>query len=383
MIRLRFAPSPTGSMHVGGARTALFNWLYAKKNNGDFILRIEDTDIERSTKKSENEIINSLKWCGLNWNEGPDVGGEYGPYRQSERLDIYKKYINFLIEKNMAYYAVYDKNNNEIYTSNSYPEEYKNESIVVKFRVNREGITEFDDLIKGKIQFRNDLLSDFIILRSNGIPVYNFTVVIDDHLMNITHVIRGEDHISNTQKQIMIYKALDWVPPKFMHIPLILGSDRKPLSKRHGGTSIEYFRKEGILKEALMNYLALLGWTIEEEIFNYKDKVDSFSPEKLSNKGVIFDYEKLEWICGKHLRMKNIDELFDEFTEWLEYTDNIYIKEKILKDKDYSLNVLSICREKVNTLKQLKDFSYNFFVEDFDYEEKFIEKFLKKEWQMS
>ncbi|WGS64744.1 glutamate--tRNA ligase [Marinitoga aeolica] len=380
MIRLRFAPSPTGSMHVGGVRTALFNWLYARKYNGKFILRIEDTDIERSTKESENEIINSLKWCGLTWDEGPDINGDYGPYRQSERLEIYDKYINYLIENNKAYYAVYDKDNNEIYTSSEYPEKFKDESIVVKFRVDKKGNTKFVDLLKGEITFRNDLLEDFIIKRSNGIPVYNFTVVIDDHFMEITHVIRGEDHISNTQKQIMLYEALGWTPPKFMHIPLILGNDRKPLSKRHGGTSVEYFRKEGILKEALMNYLALLGWTIEDEIFNYKSKVGSFTPEKLSNKGVIFDYEKLEWICGKHLRMKNIEILMDEYIDWLNYIEDIDLKEKVLSDKKYSLNVLSICREKVNTLKQLKDFSYNFFIENFDYEEKFIEKFLKKEW---
>ncbi|OQY09335.1 MAG: glutamate--tRNA ligase [Marinitoga sp. 4572_148] len=380
MIRLRFAPSPTGYLHVGGVRTALFNWLYAKKYNGKFILRIEDTDIERSSKEYENSILNSLKWCGLKWDEGPDINGEYGPYRQSERLKIYDKYINYLIEKNKAYYAVYDNDNNEIYTSTEYPEEYKDKSIVVKFKVKKEGNTEFDDLLKGKIVFRNDLLDDFIIKRSNGIPVYNFTVVIDDHLMEISHVIRGEDHISNTQKQIMLYKALGWVPPKFMHIPLILGNDRKPLSKRHGGTTVEYFRNDGILNDALMNYLALLGWTIDDEIFLFKEKINNFSPDKISNKGVIFDYEKLEWICGKHLRMKNIEELLNEYIDWLNYIKELELKEHVLSDKKYSLNVLSICREKVNTLKQLKDFSRNFFVEDFDYEDKFIEKFLKKEW---
>lgn len=380
MIRLRFAPSPTGYLHVGGVRTALFNWLYAKKYNGKFILRIEDTDIERSSKEYENSILNSLKWCGLNWDEGPDINGECGPYRQSERLKIYDKYINYLIEKNKAYYAVYDNDNNEIYASTEYPEKYKDKSIVVKFKVNKEGNTEFEDLLKGKIVFRNDLLDDFIIKRSNGIPVYNFTVVIDDHFMDISHVIRGEDHISNTQKQIMLYKALDWVPPKFMHIPLILGNDRKPLSKRHGGTTVEYFRNEGILNDALMNYLALLGWTIDDEIFLFKEKINNFSPDKISNKGVIFDYEKLEWICGKHLRMKNIEELLNEYIDWLNYIEELELKELVLSDKKYSLNVLSICREKVNTLKQLKDFSYNFFAEDFDYEDKFIEKFLKKEW---
>ncbi|GAB6189056.1 glutamate--tRNA ligase [Marinitoga arctica] len=380
MFRLRFAPSPTGDLHVGGVRTALFNWLYARKYNGKFILRIEDTDLERSSKDYENNILKSLKWCGIDWDEGPDIGGDYGSYRQSERLEIYEKYINYLIENNKAYYAVYDKDNNEIFTSTKYPEKYKNESIVVKFKVDKNGNTNFDDLLKGRISFRNDLLDDFIIKRSNGIPVYNFTVVIDDHFMKITHVIRGEDHISNTQKQIMLYKAFGWEPPKFMHIPLILGNDRKPLSKRHGGTTVEYFRKEGILRDALMNYLALLGWTIDDEIFLFREKLESFSPDKLSNKGVIFDYEKLEWICGKHLRMKEIEDIMDLYIEWLDYIGYLSMKEKILEDKSFSLNVLSISREKVNTLKQLEEFSRNFFIENFHYEERFIEKFLKKEW---
>ncbi|KAF2956372.1 glutamate--tRNA ligase [Marinitoga sp. 38H-ov] len=376
MVRVRFAPSPTGSMHVGGVRTALFNWLFAKKNNGKFILRIEDTDIERSSIESENEIINSLKWCNLDWDEGPDIGGDFGPYRQSERLEIYLKYINYLIENNMAYYAVYDNENNEIYKSNKFPKNAQG-SIVVKFKVNKEGVTSFKDLIKGEISFRNDLLDDFIILRSNGIPVYNFTVVIDDYLMNITHVIRGEDHISNTQKQIMLYNAFGWKTPEFMHIPLILGSDRKPLSKRHGGTSVDYFKNEGFFSYALMNYLALLGWTIEDEIFNFKDKIKDFDPNKLSKKAVIFDYEKLEWICGKHMRNIDINDLYVEFKNWI--NDN-KLKNILESNEQYSLDVLSICREKINTLKQLKDFSYNFFIEDYDYEEIFIEKYLKKDW---
>ncbi|SHE53563.1 glutamyl-tRNA synthetase [Marinitoga hydrogenitolerans DSM 16785] len=380
MVRLRFAPSPTGNLHVGGVRTALFNWLFAKKYNGKFVLRIEDTDLERSTKEYEESIIEALKWCGLDWDEGPDIGGDFGPYRQSERIKLYKKYINLLIEKNMAYYAVYDKNNNIIHVSKEYPEKYKDESIVVKFKVNKNINTEFNDLLKGRIQFRNNLIEDFIILRSNGIPVYNFTVVIDDHFMHITHVIRGEDHISNTQKQIMIYNALGWEIPKFMHIPLILGNDRKPLSKRHGGTTVDYFRKEGILKDALMNYLALLGWTVDNEIFKFKDKINSFSPEKISNKGVIFDYEKLEWICGKHLREKDINGVYFEFIEWLKYTEDYKTENIISENKEYSLKVLGICREKINTFKQLKEFMYNFFIDDFNYEERFVEKYLKKEW---
>ncbi|APT75232.1 glutamyl-tRNA synthetase [Marinitoga sp. 1135] len=381
MIRLRFAPSPTGHLHVGGVRTALFNWLYAKKNNGKFILRIEDTDLERSSKEFENEILDSMKWCGLDWDEGPDKGGDFGPYRQSERLEIYKEHINQLLKEEKAYYAVY-KGEEVIHKSYEFPEEYntKDFSIVVKFKINKEGSVRFNDLLKGEIEFKNEYIDDFIILRSNGIPVYNFTVVIDDHYMEITHVIRGEDHISNTQKQILLYQAFNWNIPEFMHIPLILGNDRKPLSKRHGGTTVDFFRKEGYLKSALMNYLALLGWTIEDEIFNFKDKIDNFVPEKISNKGVIFDYEKLEWICGKHLRLLDIEELYSELKEWLGYINDIEFINMLEKDIDFSKEVIKISREKINTLKQLKDFSYNFFDDNYDYDEKYIQKFLKKEW---
>jgi len=382
MVRVRFAPSPTGYLHVGGVRTALFNWLFARKMNGNFILRIEDTDLERSTKEFEKLIIESLKWCGLDWDEGPDIGGNYGPYRQSERKEkgIYQTYAQKLVESKRAYFAIHDPDHPKEVLKKSFewPQEYfdKGYDITVKFKVN-PGETRFKDILKGEMVFKNEVFDDMVIIKSNGFPTYNFAVVVDDHLMNITHVIRGEDHLSNTPKQIMIYEAFGWEPPEFMHIPLILGNDRSPLSKRHGGTSVEYFRKEGFLNKALMNYLALLGWTVDEEIFDYKEKIKSFSLNLISNKSVIFDYQKLEWVNGKHMRNMEINDLFSIFLDWLIKFRNeeSEIIDQFSKDKAYVSEVLKICREKVNTLSQLLEMVKPFLVDKYEYEEKYVEKF--------
>lgn len=377
MFRLRFAPSPTGFLHVGGARTALFNWLFARKNNGKFIIRIEDTDIERSSKKFEEIILNSLKWLELFWDEGPDIGGNFGPYRQSERLDIYQKYAEKLVSMKRAYYAVYDENNNIILKTFEKPSNFNDEnlSIVIKFVVPKEGKTYFKDLLKGNMEFENKLFDDFIIIKSNGFPTYNFAVVVDDHLMNITHVFRGEDHLSNTPKQVLIYNSFEWETPIFMHIPLILGEDKTPLSKRHGGTSVSYFQMEGFLKEALLNYLAILGWSVEKEIFNVFDEIENFDPSKISNKSVVFDYKKLEWINGQHLRRNPIEKIEKEF---LDYLKNVKLKIPNTNN-EYLKDVVLICRDKVNTLKQLYEISYPFFFEDYSYDEKYIKKYLLKE----
>jgi len=236
-------------------------------------------------------IMRDLKWLGLTWDEGPDIGGDFGPYRQSERLDLYREFAEKLIENGNAYFAVYDKDDPKkvLYTSAQRPSDGTPYTIV--FKVPKNKIISYDDMLKGRIEFSTEYMEDFIIFKSNGFPVYNYAVVIDDHTMNITHVLRGEDHISNTPKQILIYEALGWQPPEFMHIPLILGADKTPLSKRHGATAVEHFRREGYLAKALVNYLAILGWSVDEEIFDYVEKVNSFSPEQISNKNVVFDYQ--------------------------------------------------------------------------------------------
>ncbi len=368
-VRVRFAPSPTGYLHVGGARTALFNWLYARKNGGKFILRIEDTDTERSTRESEEMIMRDLKWLGLNWDEGPDLGGDFGPYRQSERLDLYRTFAEKLIESGHAYFAVYDKEDPKkvLYTSLQRPSDGTAYTIV--FKVPENKIISYDDMLKGTIEFSTEYMEDFIIFKSNGFPVYNYAVVIDDHTMNITHVLRGEDHISNTPKQILIYEALGWQPPKFMHIPLILGADKTPLSKRHGATAVEYFRREGYLAKALVNYLAILGWSVDEEIFDYVEKVSSFSPEQISNKNVVFDYQKLEWVNSKHMKMLSSEQMYEQFLDWQRFTGN---------DKQVPKPVFEICKEKVNTLKQLYEFALPFIEEEYEYSDEYVEKFLKK-----
>lgn len=368
-VRVRFAPSPTGYLHVGGARTALFNWLYARKNGGKFILRIEDTDTERSTRESEEMIMRDLKWLGLNWDEGPDLGGDFGPYRQSERLDLYRTFAEKLIESGHAYFAVYDKEDPKkvLYTSLQRPSDGTAYTIV--FKVPKNKIISYDDMLKGTIEFSTEYMEDFIIFKSNGFPVYNYAVVIDDHTMNITHVLRGEDHISNTPKQILIYEALGWQPPKFMHIPLILGADKTPLSKRHGATAVEYFRREGYLAKALVNYLAILGWSVDEEIFDYVEKVSSFSPEQISNKNVVFDYQKLEWVNSKHMKMLSSEQMYEQFLDWQRFTGN---------DKQVPKPVFEICKEKVNTLKQLYEFALPFIEEEYEYSDEYVEKFLKK-----
>lgn len=265
-IRTRFAPSPTGFLHVGGARTALFNWLYAKRNNGIFVLRIEDTDRERSTAESTQAIFDSMTWLGLDWQEGPGVGGDKGPYYQSERLDTYNRYFDILLEKELAY--------------------------------------EKDGAVYFKSTDEKGLVEDFVIRKSDGFPVYNFAVVIDDALMEITHIIRGDDHLSNTPRQIMIYKALSFDIPKIVHVPMILGSDGSRLSKRHGATSVEEYKEQGFLPEAMVNYLARLGWAYkDQEFFTIPDLIDKFSLNKVGKSPAVFDNQKLEWLNSEHIKL--------------------------------------------------------------------------------
>ncbi|HOO32809.1 MAG TPA: glutamate--tRNA ligase [Thermotogota bacterium] len=390
MIRVRFAPSPTGHLHVGGVRTALFNWLYAKSQNGSFILRIEDTDTKRSTAEYEEQIYKSMKWCGLEWDEGPQKGGAYAPYRQMDRFEkgVYEQPLKQLLGKKAAYYAIYDKDDpkKEIGQSFDYPAEAVENgcSVTVKLKV-PEGRTHFHDLLKGDMEFENANYDDFIIIKSDGNPLYNFVVVVDDHEMEISHVFRGEDHITNTPKQVMIYEALGWKVPEFMHIPLILGEDRSPLSKRHGGTSVEFFRKEGYMRDGLMNYLALLGWTVEGDIFDPFEKVDSFSTSKITGKSVIFDYKKLEWVNGKHLRGKPVAEVVRLWKDWLDYMkdESPYYTKMIgaveENEPEFVEEVVRICREKINTFKQLNEFVEPFLFGIEGYDEELVKKFLSKD----
>ena len=281
-VRVRFAPSPTGALHIGGGHTALFNWLWARHTGGKFILRIEDTDRERSTKEYEDTIMSGMQWLGLDWDEGPDTGGPFGPYRQSERLSTYREAAERLLDEGKAY----------------------RDGEAVIFKVPQGVALAFDDMVYGHIEMQSDTLKDVVMIKSDGMPTYNYAVVVDDHTMGITHVIRGEDHISNTPKQLLIYDALGWEYPTFAHLPMILGKDKKKLSKRHGATSVYEYRDMGYMPDSVFNFLALLGWSPGEnnEIFSRQEAVGLFDLARVIKKPSVFDMDKLNYINQEHLK---------------------------------------------------------------------------------
>ena len=330
-IRVRFAPSPTGELHIGNARTALYNWLFARQHRGTFVLRIEDTDRERSTEKFKTNLLKDLKWLAIDWDEGPDRGGPYGPYEQSKRLDIYNQYLQELKDQNLVYpcYCTEDELSEErrnLLSRKMMPRymgrcrtlnqeqrtklEAEGRKPTYRFKV-RKGEIHFHDHIRGGMRFDGESIGDFIIMRSNGLPAYNFAVVIDDHLMRISHVIRGEDHLSNTASQLLLYEALKFKPPEYYHHSLILGLDHTKLSKRHGAVSVGEFRKKGYLSEALVNYLSLLGSSLGEgrEICPVETIMQTFKMEKVGKGGASFDEDKLKWINATYLRTYDIEKL--------------------------------------------------------------------------
>lgn len=338
--RVRFAPSPTGDLHVGGARTALFNWLFARQNGGTFILRLEDTDTARSTEEFERNLLQDLAWLSLPWDEGPGAGGPFGPYRQSERLPLYRTALEELLRQGRVYPCYCSDEELEaerrIQLARGRPPRYggrcrdlaeperrrleeEGRRPAYRFRV-PPGEIVFEDRIRGTMRFQAADLGDFIIVRSNGIPAYQFAVVIDDHAMRVSHVIRGEDHLSNTALQMCLYEALGYPPPVFAHHGLVLGEDRAKLSKRHGSTSIRQFRSEGFLPEALVNYLALLGHTPEgrKDVLNREELIASFQLTRAGKGGAVFDPAKLRWLNGQYLRQADARELADRILPLLE-----------------------------------------------------------------
>lgn len=339
--RVRFAPSPTGFLHVGGARTALFNWLYARRTGGVFVLRIEDTDVERSSQEMVEGILQGLRWLGLDWDEGPGVGGSYGPYFQSQRLDRYREMAERLVKEGHAYYCyctggaepmaaepgpdepdaeegdtprgeswMYDRRCSMLTADEVAAREAAGQPRAIRFRV-PEGSTLFDDAVHGPIAFDNSHIEDFVALRSDGHPTYHLSVVVDDIDMAITHVLRGDDHISNTPKQVMLYRAFGRPVPVFAHVPLILGPDKRRLSKRHGATSVMEYERQGFLSEALVNFLALLGWSPgdDRELFGRDSLVEAFSLEGISSSNAVFNQEKLEWFSAQHIARSPAEEL--------------------------------------------------------------------------
>ncbi|MGD0365872.1 MAG: glutamate--tRNA ligase [Acidobacteriaceae bacterium] len=332
--RVRFAPSPTGFLHVGNARTALYNWLFARHTGGAFLLRIEDTDLDRSEMRHETQLMEDLLWLGLDWEEGPGVEGPHAPYRQSERLGIYREHTDRLLAEGKAYRCfciaeeleaerheaaaahrpqVYSGRCRAVSGTDSAARATAGEPFAVRLRIPDHPL-RFHDLVRGAVEFPNETISDPILVRSSGMPVYNYVVTLDDALMEITHVIRGDDHISNTPKQVAIYEAFGWKPPEFAHLSTILGSDRERLSKRHGATSVASFRAMGILPEALVNYLALLGWGAEggtRELFSLEELVREFRVERVTASPAVFDWEKLHWLNRHYLKAADPERLAD------------------------------------------------------------------------
>ncbi|MDR0800597.1 MAG: glutamate--tRNA ligase [Endomicrobium sp.] len=402
-IRVRFAPSPTGDLHIGGVRTALFNWLFAKNKGGKFILRIEDTDEIRSTEESVKVILDAMKWLELDWDEGPgSKNPKYSPYRQIERKEqgIYQKYADELVAKGLAYpcYCTpeevedmrekaresklppkYDGRCKCLTAEQRKQKEDEGKKAVIRFKMSSLGTTVLNDLIKGRVEFDNSLLDDFVVMKASGIPTYNFACVVDDYLMEITHVLRGDDHISNTPRQIHIYNALGWRVPEFAHMSMILGPDGARLSKRHGHTSVLEYRKEGYLQEALINYLALLGWSTENsrQIFKIEELKQEFSIERCGVSPSIFDPAKLLWLNGEKIRSKTPQQVYELFIDWLKYTDN----EKLTEDWDVELlkKALVLEHDKIKLLKDIPSLVDFFFTKEVDYREEAVIKILLSE----
>lgn len=369
-IRVRFAPSPTGYLHVGGARTALYNYLFAKNKGGKFILRIEDTDLERSTDESLRMQLSDLQWLGLKWDEGVDPEtledqGEFGPYRQSQRLEIYRKYCDELLSKGLAYYDFRTdeelekiKQASEKFTriprpENILPFEEAKKKVrdgvpaAVRFKVEGKEDHVIQDLVRGEVRLPEDMVSDFILMRSNGMPVYNFCCAIDDALMEITHVFRAEEHLSNTLRQKMIYEALGFKLPQFGHLSLILGADKQKLSKRHGATSCNQYRETGYLPQALLNFVSLLGWSPgnDQEILSHEELIEKFDGTRLHTAGAVFDQEKFKWMNSVHLRNMDNQKLWNELKPLFE-KENISLPE----NEDFIHKSLGIFKPKMETL---------------------------------
>jgi len=318
MIRVRFAPSPTGHLHVGGARTAIFNWLFAKHHGGTFIIRVEDTDQARSTAESETMVLDDLRWLGLLWDEGPDIGGPHAPYRQSERVARYGEVARELIARGIAYRCYCTEEELEakrkIAEAENRPPHYDLKCWIerrddeaaphaVRFHVPDDGDVTIDDAIRGEVTWKRESLGDFILVRSDGLPTYNFSVVVDDHDMEITDVIRAEEHLTNTHRQVLIYRAMDWPIPRFAHVSLILGQDRTKLSKRHGATSVSAYAEAGFLADAMVNYLTMLGWSAPDgrDVFDREYAIANFALDRVNSAPAVFDPQKFEWLNGQYI----------------------------------------------------------------------------------
>ena len=404
-VRVRIAPSPTGFMHVGLARTALFNYLFAKKHNGVFVLRIEDTDAERSDPKFEKDITETLKWLGVEWDEGPDIGGPYGPYRQSERGEIYKKYLENLIKEGKAYYCFCSEeeleSQRQYFLSIGQPPIYngkcrnldektvkkylkEGKKAIIRFKTPTKKI-KFNDLVKGEIEFDTSLIGDFSIAKDLTSPLYNFAVVIDDFEMKISHVLRGEEHISNTPKQILLQEALGFPSPQYGHLPLILGPDRSKLSKRHGAVAVSEYKRQGYLPEAIINFIAFLGWNpgTEREIYSLPTLIKDFSIGRIQKSGAVFNIKRLDFLNGFYIRQKPTDKLTQLCLPYLiekkliERVSETSEKFKIIEtreivDINYLEKIVKIYQERLKKLSELPELTDFFFKEKLEFDKNLL-----------
>src|SRR5918997_1450034 len=402
-IRVRYAPSPTGSLHVGGVRTALFNWLFARKNGGTFVLRIEDTDLERSTEESVEQLGRSLRWIGLDWDEGPEADGPHPPYRQTERFDLCREAAKKLLDSGAAYYdfatpeelaelreRARAEGRQPIYTGGEYremdPDETREriesgEPYTVRFKTPREGQTVVQDMIRGPVSFENANLEDFVLMKSSDTPTYNFAAAFDDAEMEISHVIRGDDHLSNTPRQILIHQALGSELPAFAHVPQVLGPDRKKLSKRHGAASVEDFAAQGILPEALFNYLALLGagYAADEEIFSPAELAERFRIDRVSGNPAIFDEKKLTSINAVYLRRKSTEELAALAAPML-VESGAATEEELERDPARLEDIMDLLKERIALTTEIPDSIGYFYGGSLDYAEAEFQKQFGKEF---
>jgi len=386
-VKTRFAPSPTGFLHIGGLRTALFAFLFARHNNGDFILRIEDTDQTRFVEGALEDIIESLKWIGISWNEGPDIGGPHGPYLQSERKTIYKDHAYDLVKSGHAYkcfctqnrlgalreeqkkkgiYPVYDRHCRQLSQEEILRHEKKDDPFVIRLKIPEEGEIIFEDYIRGKIITANSTLDDIILLKSDGFPTYHLANVVDDHLMGITHVIRGEEWIPSTPRHIILYNAFGWKPPVFSHVPVILAQGGGKLSKRHGVTMVKQFRQKGFLNEAVLNFITLLGWSLDDktELFSMKELIEHFDLDRVNKAPAVFSYEKLNWFNGVYIRNKKYNDLYDLLIPFL-IQGGILKEEESARYQEYVLKIIPLIQERLKYLSDVSDLTWFFFDDHF------------------
>jgi glutamyl-tRNA synthetase len=401
-VRVRFAPSPTGYLHIGGARTAFFNWLFARHNDGQFVLRIEDTDAERTIEDSIAQILDAFRWLGLDWDEGPAVNGEYGPYFQSQRRHLYKAAADNLVSGGHAYWCyctpeelkarrdaaaresrapMYEGTCRNLTAAEIQACELAGRKPALRLRTPDHGITAYHDLIRGRIEFENALIGDFVLLKSDGLPTYNFACVVDDSAMRLNYVIRADEHISNTPKQIMIYEALGIPQPHFAHVPMILAPDRSKLSKRHGAMSVQEFADLGYMPEAVLNYLAFLGWTpswpddrapeegVPAEVLSVEDMIRLFRLEDVSKNAAIYDIQKLTWMNGYYLRTVDVDRVVGLAVPFMQRA-GLFRQEVCAQDKAYLRSILLAMRDRVKTLAEIPDAVGYFYRDPEGYDEK-------------